>query len=262
MFVDDTSSKTRADDCGVLERFRTYRRTGDRGLRNELVVEFAWVGRVAARRFANKGEPLDDLVQVAMYGVVKALERFDPDYGHGFATYALPTAVGELRRYFRDATWSVRVDRRTKELHLAMTDVVGQLTQELGRSPRVPEIAAHMRVSVDDVIEALQAGRSYRAAPLEHRNQDDSVVEAHESRLLSADDPAIGSTADRVALHDVMSRMPERERRILYLRFFQELTQSEIAEQVGLSQVHVSRLLRSTLLECRRQLAALDHASD
>ena len=179
-------------------RFREYCRTRDRALRNVLVEEHRWLARVAARRFANRGEPVDDLQQVALLGVLKAVERFDPEYGSSFATFAL-------------------------------------------------------RVSEDQVIEAIEAGNAYRTTPLHGWPTEDGGFEEGGS-LVAHDDARLNGAAERVALHELLARLPHRERRILHLRFFADLTQSEIAEQVGVSQVHVSRLLRSCLAELRSGL--------
>lgn len=241
------------DDATILDRFRELRSTGDRRLRNQLVEHHRWVAVVGARRFANRGEPQDDLMQVALLGVLKAVERFDPEYGSTFATFALPTVIGELRRYFRDTTWSVRVNRRAKELHLALNGAIEELNHQLGRAPGVRDLASHLGVSDDDVLEAMEAGWAYRAGSLSQRPSDDSGS-TDDSRALATDDHGLVSADVRLSLHQLMSELPPRERRILYLRFFEDLTQSEIAALVGVSQVHVSRLLRSSLDRFRRRL--------
>ncbi len=240
-------------DPVLIERFRRYRRTGERQVRNQIVEEHRWLATVASRKFANRGEPLDDLQQVALLGVVKAVERFDPERGSSFVTFALPTVMGELRRHFRDATWAVRVPRRAQELHLAMGSVLEPLAHQLGRSPTPGEIAAAMGVRVDDVLEAMEAGNAYRTASLSTRAGDDAVPE---DMKLASDDRGLVEADVRVTLRELLHQLPERERRIVYLRYFDELTQTEIAQQVGVSQVHVSRLLRSSLDDLRRRLAA------
>jgi RNA polymerase sigma-B factor len=240
------------DDEEILQRFRTYRLTGDQALRGALIAHFTWIGVAAARRFVRRGESLDDLTQVAAYGIVKAVDRFDPDYGSSFSSFAFPTVIGELRRHFRDTTWSLNVGRRAKELHWAMTRAVEELTHELQRSPRVDEIAARLRVDEDDVVEAIQAGHSHRPALF------DAFAELGATMARATrdedDELAIDRAADRLAVRQALARMPPREKQILYLRFFEGLTQSEIAAKVGVSQVHVSRLLQSSLARCRRQL--------
>ena len=239
-------------DAETLDNFRAYVRTRDRRLRNKLVEEHRWIARVASRRFTNRGEPTDDLHQVALLGLLKAVERFDPDFGSSFATFALPTIMGELRRHFRDATWSLRVSRRAKELHLAVTAAVEPLTHALGRAPRLDELARHVGGSIEDVVEAIEAGNAYRTSPLAGRSSEEGIGE--DPRVVACDDDRLVGADDRVALRELLARLPERERRIVYLRFFEDRTQTEIADQVGVSQVHVSRLLRSTLDDLRLQL--------
>jgi RNA polymerase sigma-B factor len=239
-------------DPEIGARFRAYRASRDRALRNQLVEEHRWIAQVAVRRFANRGEPVDDLMQVALLGVLKAVERFDPEYGSSFAAFALPTVVGELRRHFRDATWALRVSRRAKELHLALSAAVEPLTHELGRPPRLDELAQRLGTSVEDLVEAVEAGNAYRTTPLVHRAGDDGTPD--DLRVLAAEDETLTAAESRLTIHDVLDALPERERKIVYLRFFGDLTQAEIAEQVGVSQVHVSRLLRATLATLRRRL--------
>jgi len=241
-----------------LERFRAYRSCQDRRLRNQLVEQHRWLAHVAVRRFTNRGEPLDDLLQVALLGVVKAVERFDPEYGSSFATFALPTITGELRRHFRDATWALRVSRRAKEMHLALTAAIEPLTHKLGRPPRLDELASVLGVTIDELVEAMEAGNAYRTSPLVHRNSDDGITE--DVRAVAFDDHSLATADTRVILHRLLAELPSRERRIVYLRFFSDLTQSEIAEQVRVSQVHVSRLLRATLETLRQGLEAAQPA--
>ncbi len=247
----------RSFDDATRARFAEYRKTGDRRLRNALVEDHRWLAEVAARRFTNRGEPLDDLLQVALLGLVKAVERFDPGFGSAFASFALPTLFGELRRHFRDTTWSVHVTRRAKELHLEMGGVVEQLTGDLGRSPLPVEVAAAMNATVDDVIQATEAGNAYRSSPLDARTGEDS---GPEHAALAFDDQGLAVADARVALQQLMARLAPRERRILELRFFAERTQSEIAEEIGISQVHVSRLLRASLDQLRATMSVTVYA--
>jgi RNA polymerase sigma-B factor len=220
-------------------------------LRDELIGEHRWLSMHCARRFARRGEPFDDLFQVAQMGMVKAVDRFDPDHGVAFSTFAVPTMLGELRRHFRDRTWSLRVPRRAKELHLEMTGAVERLQQRLQRAPSVDEIAIEMGATVEDVLEAMEAGAAYRTSSIVPPDSggDDSAVE---SSLLWSDDADLERAEQRVALRQLLSNLPERERQILYMRFYEDRTQSEIAEEVGMSQVHVSRLLRSSFEQLRR----------
>jgi RNA polymerase sigma-B factor len=230
-------------------RFAELRRTGDRRLRNELVEANRDLALRVARRFANRGEPLDDLVQVAMVGLLKSVERFDPARGLAFSSFAMPTIAGEIKRHFRDRTWSIRVPRRTQETRLAIGPVSEALQQELGRPPKVAELAEAMSVTPDDVIEALEAGTAYRptsiSAPFADADGASRPIEA----MLGSDPTA--RLEEDIALGQLIDELPERERTIIKLRFFEDLTQSEIAARLNISQMHVSRLLRRTLVELR-----------
>lgn len=256
MATDDTDDVDEIDERNepptLDPRFAEFRRTGERRLRNELVEANRDLATRAARRFANRGEPLDDLVQVAMVGLLKSVERFDPGRGLAFSSFAMPTITGEIKRHFRDRTWSIRVPRRTQETRLALGPVSERLQQDLGRPPTVTELAEAMNVRADDVIEALEAGSAYRptsiSAPV-----SDSDGSGRELESTLGSDPTERMN-DNLALAELMDRLPERERTILQLRFFEDMTQSEIASRLDISQMHVSRLLRRTLLELREQL--------
>jgi RNA polymerase sigma-B factor len=224
-----------AEQDRILEQFREFRRTRDRTTRNRLVEAHLGLARTLARRFANRNEPLDDLEQVAMLGVLKAVERFDPDRGIPFAAFAVPTVVGEVRRHFRDRGWMVRVPRRLQDLHLRIGPVVSDLSQQLGRSPTVGEIADAAGVRDEDVLEALDAGNRYRPAPL-----DVSVS-------LSRTDTELASVDDRATLLGLLRGLPERAQRVMYMRYFEDMTQAEIADAIGVSQMHVSRILTRSL---------------
>jgi RNA polymerase sigma-B factor len=253
-------SPRRAADPEVAERFRRLRDTGDRQLRNDLIEEHRWVAIHCARRFNNRGEPLDDLIQVGQLGLLKAVNRFDPDVGVSFASYAIPTVMGELRRHFRDATWAVKVPRRIKDLHVDISSAVEHLNSVNGRPPKPQELATHLGVSVDAVLEALEAGAGYRPGSLTPAGDGERET-ALEGSYLKMDDDALEGTDDRVLVRELLAQLPERERRIVELRFFSGLSQSEIAEQVGVSQVHVSRLLRSSLTALQRAMGdSLDDA--
>jgi len=240
-----------AAEVAVLARFRELRASGSRELRNDLIEEHRWIAVNAARRFSDRGEPLDDLVQVAMLGVLKAVERFDPEMGVAFPSYATPTVVGELRRHFRDATWALRVPRRVKELYLELSGSVEVLTSQHGRPPTPTELAAHLHVDVDAVLEALEVGGAYRPSALTPADDDDT---SPEGQAVRADDERLEGTVDRLLVHELLAALSPRERRIVELRFFHGLSQTQIAEEVGLSQVHVSRLLRSSLALLQRRL--------
>ncbi|HEX6421324.1 MAG TPA: SigB/SigF/SigG family RNA polymerase sigma factor [Acidimicrobiales bacterium] len=220
-------------------------------LRNELIEEHRWLALHCAKRFANKGEPLDDLVQVAMLGVLKAVERYDPEFGTTFATFAVPTVTGELRRHFRDTTWAVHVPRRAKDLQHTVKVAVDDLGQVLGRSPTVPEIADHTGVPVEEVLEALEAARCYRGTAVTGAGDDEEPDMASLGEL----DGGLEAVEAAATVELLLQDLAPRERRIVELRFMHGLTQSRIAELVGVSQVQVSRLLRASLDRMRRSLA-------
>jgi RNA polymerase sigma-B factor len=239
-----------------LERFAEYRRSGDRAIRNALVREHHWIAVHCARRFAHRGEPMDDLLQVAELGLLKAVERFDPSYRVVFATFAMPTITGELRRHFRDHTWPVRVPRRVKELYLELSACIEMLGHELGRPPRVDEIAEAMRASMDQVLEAMEAGAAYRSSSLTASTDNDDDSDREEGAVVGEADAALAAADTRVSVRELVSELPERERKVVYLRFFEGRTQSEIADAVGVSQVHISRILRDTLHRLGHRLGA------
>jgi RNA polymerase sigma-B factor len=238
-------------------RFARYRETRDRRIRNELVEDHRWLGDHCVRRFTGKGEPTEDLRQVAVLGLVKAVDRFDPGRGFTFATFAVPTIVGELRRHFRDHGWSVRVGRRVKDNYLTVKAVADELQQGLGRSPLIPEIAERSELTEEDVLEALAAGGAYRGVPFDSARADDEDDEPDHVRALGRDDPAYVAVEARLVGPGLLDALPsDRERVIVKLRFVDELSQSQIAARLGLSQVHVSRLLRSSLQLMRSRLTA------
>jgi RNA polymerase sigma-B factor len=249
-----TSRHGVADHTELRQRFEEYRRTGDRGLRDALVEEHHWIALHCARRFAGRGEPMADLVQVGQLGVLKAVERYDPAYEVRFATFAVPTALGELRRHFRDTTWPVHVPRRVKELHLELSAAVEAAHQELGRAPRVDELAERMGIGEDDVLVGMEANAAYRSTPLVARGDRDGDDAAPDGITAGEDDLAFAQVETAVLVHGLLRVLPERERRIVELRFFEGRTQLEIGERVGLSQVHVSRVLRSSLARLHREL--------
>ncbi len=206
-----------------------------------------------ARRFAARGEPLEDLLQVAQLGVLKAVERFDPEVGVAFPSFAMPTVLGELRRHFRDHTWSLRVPRRLKELHVSLTRAAERLRHTLGRHPTVDELAEELRVTPDDVLEVLDAGAAYRTVPI--TPVDDDEADDRESAALGEIDGEFDNADNRMAIRILLEQLEPRERTIVYLRFFGSLTQQEISDRLGLSQVHVSRLLRRSLDQLHAAIA-------
>jgi RNA polymerase sigma-B factor len=214
----------------------------------------AWLplARHLAHRFAGRGEPVDDLVQTATVGLIKAVDRFDPDRGVEFAAYAIPTIVGEIKRHFRDRTWDVRVPRRLQELRLNLAEATSTLLQTLGRSPRVADLAAHLGTTEEEVLEGLECARAYHAVSLSTPTTDgDRAAELGD--LLGGEDAGFDAAELRLALGPALAALDRREQRILALRFYGNLTQSQIAEQIGVSQMHVSRLLSRTLAKLRGQ---------
>ena len=236
-------------------KFTQFAQSRDRAVRDELVEAHLGLAEYLARRFANRGEPVDDLVQVASMGLVKAVDRFDPDRGVEFSTYATHTIVGELKRHFRDKGWAVRAPRRMQELYLRLTKVIGTLSQTLGHSPTIAELAAETKVSEEEVLEALEAGQAYRFASLDAPSGDgeNHSFAAH----LGGDDPGVADAERRALLAPLLKRLEPREQLIVHLRFFQGMTQSEIAAHLGISQMHVSRLLAKSVAQLR---AAADEA--
>jgi RNA polymerase sigma-B factor len=200
-----------------------------------------------ARRYANRGEVLDDLIQVGMVGLIKAVDRFDPGRGSELAHFAAPTILGEIRRHFRDRTWMMHVPRVVQDNHTAVNRTADTLTSRLRRSPSVDEVARELDLSVDDVFDAMAAGAAYRPLSLSRPNDD----EAGDEIDIGADDPGFVRAESRVTIAGRIAELPDRERRILMLRFANDMTQLEIASTIGISQMHVSRLLRQTLAELR-----------
>jgi len=247
----------RADKATLMRTFETFAETRDPTLRDGLIEAHLGLAEYLARRFANRGEPLDDLVQVASLGLVKAVERFDPARGLEFTTFATPTIVGELKRHFRDKGWAVRVPRRVQELHLRVTRVIDDLALELGRSPTVQEIAQRAGTSEDEVIEAIDAGSAYRSASLDAGRSDDEESPGLLGQLGEID-PELSRAERRAALSPLLAELPEREQVMLYLRFYEGMTQSEIAKRLGISQMHVSRLLSRSLQALRESAEAGD----
>ncbi len=231
-------------------KFVEYARTGDVKLRDELVAAHLGLAEYLARRFANRGEPLDDLVQVASLGLLKAVGRFDPDREVEFSTYATHTIVGELKRHFRDKGWAIRAPRRMQELYLRLGKVVATLGQELGRSPTIAELAAEVEVSEEEVLEALEAGQAYRFASLDAPPAGDSDGDPLAARL-GSNDAELDDAERRATLSPMLAQLGPREQLILHLRFFEGLTQSEIADRLGISQMHVSRLLARSVTQLR-----------
>jgi RNA polymerase sigma-B factor len=222
-------------------------------LREQLVRGYLPVAQHIARRFANRGEPLDDLVQVATVGLINAIDRFSPDRGHEFFSFAVPTISGEVRRHFRDLGWSMRVPRRLKDLHVSINGAVSELSQNLGRAPRPTEIADKLGVPLSDVLEGLEASEAYRSSSLDEMLSSEQGS-ATVGELVGHADAELDRVDFRQALRPVLAELAERERTIVLLRFFGNMTQTQIADEVGISQMHVSRLLAQTLDRMRNRL--------
>jgi RNA polymerase sigma-B factor len=231
---------------------RSYHRDGDREARDQALVELMPLVRALASRYAGRGEPLEDLVQVGALGLIKAVDRFDVDRGVEFSSYAVPTIVGEIRRHFRDKAWAMHVPRRLKELSVRLSRVLDELTTELGRSPTIAELATATGVEEEDVIDALDSANAYSTRSL-HAPFDDGD-ETSLADKLGEDDAGFAEVEDGSLVAAGLDALDERERRIVELRFFEEKTQSQIAAEVGISQMHVSRLLRSALATMRGRI--------
>ena len=241
----------------VRDLFHAYQAAGDEEerarYRERLVDQHIGLVEFLARRFRNRGEPLEDLIQVGTIGLLKAIDRFDLSREVEFSTYATPTIVGELKRHFRDKGWAVRVPRRLQELHLELTKTVGNLAHDLGRSPTVEEIAEAAGITEEEVLEGLEIAQAYNFTSL------DAPIDSEEGSTSFADqlggeDEQLENLEYRASLAPEMAKLAERERKIVYLRFFKGLTQSEIAARLGISQMHVSRLLTRTLAQLREAL--------
>ncbi|MGH4021139.1 MAG: SigB/SigF/SigG family RNA polymerase sigma factor [Pseudonocardiaceae bacterium] len=222
-------------------------------LRDELVAGHLPVARNIARRFAHRGEPQDDLEQVATLGLIQAVDRFEPARGSDFLSFAVPTITGEVRRHFRDHAWAMRVPRRLKDLHVAIGNAISELSQRDGKAPTASQLAEHLRLPREDVLEGLDAAGAYRNTSLDDLLTGDPDRPALEGVVGEAD-AELDRVEYRTTLAPLLERLPDRERTILKLRFFGGMTQSQIAERVGLSQMHVSRLLSRTLEGLRSEL--------
>lgn len=220
-------------------------------LRAEVIEAWLPLGRQLARRYAGRGEPLDDLIQTATIGLIKAVDRYEISRGSDFLAFAVPTVLGEIRRHFRDRTWQLRVPRRLQELRLAVRDSADELTQELGHAPSADEVAAELHLSPDEVVEGMDAARAFSTLSLDASVSlaVDGAVELGE--LVGDEDPDLAFVELRMTLAAALARLPAREQRILCLRFYGNKTQSEIAAEMGISQMHVSRLLTRSLLALR-----------
>ena len=249
------SSSLKWDRERTRELFLKYREYPDPEIREELIRSYLNLVEYLARRFKNRGEPLDDLIQVGTIGLIKAIDRYDIDRGVEFTTYATPTIVGELKRHFRAKGWSIRVPRRLQELNLQINGRIGDITQKLGRSPTIEEIAKELGATPEEIAEAMETGEAYNTISLNSTTVNDGDDRSFSLMdYLGEDDKILNATEDRTSLIEAMEVLTARERGIIYLRFFKGMTQTEIARQLGISQMHVSRLLRKTLDTLRKKI--------
>ena len=230
---------------------RRYRRTPDNALLEELVRRFEPLARSVARRYGSRGEPLEDLTQVAMVGLLKAISRFDPNKGFAFTSYATPTMLGELKRYFRDSGWAVHVPRGVKERALELAGVTEALSSRLGRSPSLAELAEALEATQEQTLEAIEAYHARHATSLEHGSDDDEAGVPQLAQVLGAEDERLEQAEYLTMIARGVETLSESDRMILYLRFGRDLTQSEIARRIGTSQMQVSRLLRAAIDKIR-----------
>jgi RNA polymerase sigma-B factor len=243
---------TTNDDKVLLRR---YHEQGDLQAREELIERYMSLVRSLARRYSYRGEQLDDLVQIGAIGLIKAIDRFDLDRGVELTTYATPNIIGEIKRHFRDKGWSVRVPRGLQELNVQISKLIEQQTVQLGRSPTIPELAQAAGVEEEAVLEALESGRAYSSVSLSAGGGSDEEGEVDPLDSLGTEEHEYEVSEDRAILAPGFKVLDQRERRILHLRFFRGLTQSQIAEQIGISQMHVSRLIRRSLEKIREEIA-------
>jgi RNA polymerase sigma-B factor len=241
-----------ADDKILLRR---YHEDGDLAAREALIERYMSLVRSLARRYAYRGEQLDELVQIGAIGLIKAIDRFDLERGVELTTYATPNIIGEIKRHFRDKGWSVRVPRGLQELNVQVSKLIEQLTVQLGRSPTIPELAKAAGVEEEQVLEALESGRAYSSVSLSTGGGSDEDGELDPLESLGTIEHEYEVSEDRAVLAPGFKVLDERERKILHLRFFSGLTQSQIAAEIGISQMHVSRLIRRSLEKIREEIA-------
>jgi RNA polymerase sigma-B factor len=246
-----TASPTRrspeAGLIGTRELFCRWQQLGDQRARAELIERFLPLARKLARRYSGAREPLDDLVQVASIGLVKAVDRFDLDRGTAFSSYAVPTILGELKRYFRDLGWAVHVPRGAQERALKLEDAQQRLTARTGRAPTVPELAQYMELSIEDVVESLEASHAHHAASLDAPHDAGDGESGTLADTLGETDRSLTLVDDKVTIGAAAQQLSARERRVVLLRFGEDMTQMEIAREIGVSQMQVSRILRTAL---------------
>lgn len=240
-----------ARPVGSTELFKRWRGKQDRRARDVLIERFLPLARKLARRYAASDEPYDDLVQVASLGLVKAVERFDPDRGFAFTSFAVPTIVGELKRYFRDTAWALHVDRSAQERARRIAQARRELGMVRGRSPTVGELAEYLELSSEEILDGLQVSEAYDTVSLDAPRPSDGDGVVNRLEVIGDEDGRLVRVDEQATIFAAAQRLPERERHILFLRFSQDLTQTEIADRVGVSQMQVSRLLRHSLQRLR-----------
>jgi len=238
----------------LAAQFRKLRRTGDPALRSQLIERHLPLVKTLARKFDNRGEPLEDLIQQGTIGLIHAVDRYDPERGSKFATYATTTIVGEIKRYFRDRKWALKVPRRLQELHLTINHVVEVLTQRLGRSPRIEDIAQEVGASEEEILAAMEMGHAYEVLSLERDVYPESESSDQVIDGLGAVDRSLENYEQSALLQEALATLEPRERRIIEYRFFEDLSQAEVAETEGISQMHVSRLQRRALAKLREYM--------
>lgn len=244
-----------SDDLEDLELFRDFANNRERSTRNALVQRHMGLATHVAARYARSGRHDDDLRQVAMVGLIKAVDRFDPEFGSSFSSFAGQTIEGELKRHFRDKTWAVKVPRSAKELHLLVRNATTKLEQQDGRSPSVDRLSDYLEIDRDDVVRGLAVTAASHVGTIDMASSGDDGGATDRQAALAAIDRSFGDAENDMVVSELMDRLPERERKIVHLRFFENLSQAEIADMIGVSQMHVSRLLRNSF-EQMRALAA------
>jgi RNA polymerase sigma-B factor len=249
------SRKLSWDKAYTRELFRRYRLEGDEAARDELITMYLNLVKYLASRFRNRGEPIDDLIQVGTIGLIKAIDRFDIERQVEFTTYATPTIVGELKRYFRDKGWAIKVPRRLQELSFRVNQAVDALTQQYQRSPSIPDIARYLEVTPDEVLEAMETSEAYNFVSLESDRGGEGSDSFSILEYIGEDDALMVAVDDRTTLQVAFRLLTPQEQRVLHLRFFEGLTQTEIAHKLEISQMQVSRLLRRTLKVLREHIS-------
>ena len=256
--MENTKARTQAQrlEANAARLFESFRSTRDPAVRQELVELHENLVRFLAAKFANRGEPLDDLIQVGMIGLINAVDRFEPERGIKFSTYATPTIVGEIKRYFRDRAWNMKVPRWLQELNLQVVKANETLTQRLGRSPNIEEIAQHLGCREEDALNAMELGNAYETLSLDSRLAVDGDTPLTLNDSIGAQDLDLDNIESYDDLKAAIEELDNRERMIIYLRFFQDLSQTEVAKRLNISQMHVSRLQNRALRRLKEILEA------